>query len=122
MELITLQIYGIWLKTSRYFGAIPVDERVVIDGKFVSAAGVTAGIDGALRVAALLCGDRVAQEIQLQIQYAPEPPFNSGTPASAPPEILEAARATSREITEARLTTAKRIATRLGVVTKESGL
>lgn len=105
-----------------YFGAIPVDERVVIDGSFVSAGGVTAGIDGALRVAALLRGDRVAQEIQLQIQYAPEPPFNSGTPASAPPEILEAARAVSREITKARLTTAKRIAAKLGVVTKESRL
>ena len=64
-------------------------------------------------------GDRVAQEIQLQIQYAPEPPFNSGTPASAPPEILEAARSMNREITEARLTTAKRIAARLGVVTKD---
>ncbi|MBV9386510.1 MAG: DJ-1/PfpI family protein [Chroococcidiopsidaceae cyanobacterium CP_BM_ER_R8_30] len=103
-----------------YFGAIPVDGRVVIDGKFVSAAGVTAGIDGALRVAALLRGDRVAQEIQLQIQYAPEPPFHSGTPATAPPEILEAARLTSRAITEARLTTAKSIAARLGVVTHES--
>lgn len=105
-----------------YFGAIPIDERVVIDGKFVSAAGVTAGIDGALRVAALLRGDQVAQEIQLQIQYAPEPPFNSGTPESAPPEILEAARSTNREITETRLKTAKRIAARLGVVTKESKL
>ena len=101
----------------QYFGAIPVDERVVIDGRFVSAAGVTAGIDGALRVAALLRGERVAQEIQLQIQYAPEPPFNSGTPATAPPEILEAARSTSRAITEARLTTAKRIAARSGAVT-----
>jgi cyclohexyl-isocyanide hydratase len=101
-----------------YFGAIPIDERVVIDGSFVSAAGVTAGIDGALQVAALLRGDRVAQEIQLRIQYAPEPPFNRGTPASALPEILAAARSTSREITETRLTTAKRIAARLGVVTK----
>ncbi|MBV8888019.1 MAG: DJ-1/PfpI family protein [Chroococcidiopsidaceae cyanobacterium CP_BM_RX_35] len=102
-----------------YFGAIPIDERVVIDGAFVSAAGVTAGIDGALRVAALLRGDRVAQEIQLQIQYAPEPPFNSGTPTSAPPEILAAARSNSRAITEARLMTAKRIAARLGVAPKE---
>lgn len=103
-----------------YFGVIPVDERVVIDSRFVSAAGVTAGIDGALRVAALLRGDLVAQEIQLQIQYAPEPPFNSGTPASAPPEILASVRSTSREITDARLTTAKRIAARLGVLTQES--
>lgn len=103
-----------------YFGAIPIDERVVIDGSFVSAAGVTAGIDGALRVAALLRGDRVAQEIQLHIQYAPEPPFNSGTPASAPPEVLAAASSANREIREARLTTAKRIATKLGVVTYQS--
>lgn len=100
-----------------YFGAIPVDERVAIDGKIVSAGGVTAGIDGALRVAALLRGDRVAQEIQLQIQYAPEPPFNSGTPATAPPEILADARSSNREITATRLTTAKRIAARLGVNT-----
>jgi cyclohexyl-isocyanide hydratase len=102
-----------------YFGAIPTDERVVIDGRFVSAAGVTAGLDGALRVAALLRGDRVAQEIQLQIQYAPEPPFNSGTPATAPPEILEAARLVNREITAARLATAKRIAAKLGIMNQE---
>lgn len=57
-----------------------------------------------------------------QTDFTAEPPFNSGTPATAPPEILEAARSTSREITEARLTTAKRIAARLGVVTKESRL
>jgi cyclohexyl-isocyanide hydratase len=68
-------------------------------------------------VAALLQSDRVAQEIQLQIQYAPEPPFKSGTPATVPPEILEAARSTNRAITEARLTTAKRIAATLGVMT-----
>ena len=65
-----------------YFGAIPVNERVVVDGKLVTAAGVTAGIDGALHVATLLRGDRVAQEIQLGIEYAPQPPFNSGTPAT----------------------------------------
>jgi cyclohexyl-isocyanide hydratase len=99
-----------------YFGAIPTDERVVIDGRLVSAAGVTAGIDGALQVSALLRGARVAQEIQLHLQYAPEPPFDSGTPASAPPEVLEAARLTSQKITEARLLTAKHIAEKLGVV------
>jgi cyclohexyl-isocyanide hydratase len=57
----------------RYFGAIPVDARVVLDGNLVSAAGVTAGIDGALRVAAMLRGDEVAQQIQLAMEYAPEP-------------------------------------------------
>jgi len=71
-----------------YFGAIPVDERVVLDGRHVSAAGVSSGIDGALRVVQLLCGDRVAQTIQLMMQYAPEPPFAGGTPATSPPEVV----------------------------------
>lgn len=98
-----------------YFGAIPVDERVVIDGKFASAAGVTAGIDGALRVAALLRGDAVARQIQLAIEYAPEPPFHCGTPRTASPEHVAAARERSRDLIAARLETAKRIAVRLGV-------
>jgi cyclohexyl-isocyanide hydratase len=100
----------------RYFGAIPVDERVVVDGNLVSAAGVTAGIDGALRVAALLRGERVAQLIQLSMQYAPEPPFDSGSPASAPAEVVETVRGGVREITEARLEIARRTADRLGIV------
>ncbi len=98
-----------------YFGAIPVEERVVVDGKMVSAAGVTAGLDGALRLAALLCGDRIAQQIQLAIEYAPEPPFAGGTPRTASKEILEAAGRAIGEIAEARLATARRIATRLGI-------
>lgn len=98
-----------------YFGAIPVDARVVVDGKHVSAAGVTAGIDGALRVAALLRGDPAAQGIQLSIEYAPEPPFHSGTPNTAPPAVLAAAREEVREITAARLATAIRIGRRLGI-------
>jgi cyclohexyl-isocyanide hydratase len=98
-----------------YFGAIPVNARVVVDGKHVSAAGVTAGLDGALRVASLMCNERVAQQIQLAIEYAPDPPFNSGTPETAPPEILQAARASVQKITEARLVTAQRIAARLGI-------
>jgi cyclohexyl-isocyanide hydratase len=102
----------------KYFGAIPTDERVVLDGKHLSAAGVTAGIDGALRLAALLRGDRAAQEIQLGIEYAPEPPFHSGTPKTAPPEVLEAARAAGRPLKEAREATAKRVAARLGVEVK----
>src|SRR6266446_9169566 len=67
----------------KYFGAVPVNDRVVIDANLVTAAGVTAGIDGALRIASLLRGDRAAQEIPLYIQYAPEPPFNSGDPRTA---------------------------------------
>ncbi len=104
-----------------YFGATPVDERVVIDGSMVFAAGVTSGIDGALRVAAELRGDEAAQAIQLYMQYAPEPPFNSGTPATAPAAILEAARSSVRSITAQREATARRAAARLGLATTGSG-
>jgi len=98
-----------------YFGALPVDERVVIDGKLVCAGGVTAGIDGALRVAAELRGDEAAQIIQLQMQYAPEPPFNSGSPRTAPAAILEKARRAVEVITEQRQRTAERAARSLGI-------
>jgi cyclohexyl-isocyanide hydratase len=99
-----------------FFGAIPVDERVVTDRNLVSAAGVTAGIDGALRVAADLRGVEVAQAIQLSIAYAPEPPFSSGTPESAPPAILERVRLSYRAVKEEqREQTVRRVAERLGI-------
>jgi cyclohexyl-isocyanide hydratase len=97
------------------FGAVPVDARVVVDGSLVSAAGVTAGIDGALRVAAMLRGDDAARLIQLYMEYAPEPPFASGSPATAPPEVLEAARKSFEGMTFRREATARRVAQRLGV-------
>ncbi len=96
-----------------YFGAIPEDARVVIDGALVSAAGVTAGIDGALRVAALLRGDDVARGIQLFMQYAPEPPFDAGTPARAPAAVVAAAREAMAAITAQREATARRVGARL---------
>jgi cyclohexyl-isocyanide hydratase len=99
-----------------HFGAIPVNERVVVDGSYVFAAGVTAGIDGALRLAAELRGDDAARMIQLYMAYAPEPPFNSGTPETAPPTILEQARKSVQTMTEQREATARRVAARLGVV------
>ena len=98
-----------------FFGAIPVNERVVVDGSYVFAAGVTAGIDGALRLAAELRGDATAQAIQLHMAYAPEPPFNSGTPETAPPAILQHARQSMQDITTRREVTARRVAARLGV-------
>jgi cyclohexyl-isocyanide hydratase len=99
-----------------FFGAIPVNQRVVVDGSCVFAAGVTAGIDGALQLAAELRGDDTARSIQLHIAYAPEPPFNSGTPESAPAAILERARRSLQDITGRRESSARRIAARLGVV------
>ncbi|MBY0335975.1 MAG: DJ-1/PfpI family protein [Acetobacteraceae bacterium] len=97
------------------FGAIPVDERVVEDGAYVFAAGVTAGIDGALRVAARLRGQEAAEGIQLYMQYAPEPPFSAGTPASAPAPVLARAREAVAGITAQREATARRVAERLGI-------
>ena len=98
-----------------FFGAIPVNERVVVDGNWVFAAGVTAGIDGALRLAAELRGDDVAKAIQLYMVYAPEPPFDSGTPTTAPAAILAQARKSVADITAQREATARRIAARLGI-------
>lgn len=98
-----------------FFGAIPVNQRVVVDGNWVFAAGVTAGIDGALRLAAELRGEEAAQLIQLYLAYAPEPPFDSGTPETAPPAILAQARQSVREVTARRERTARRIAASLGI-------
>ena len=77
-------------------GAEPVAERVVEDGKVVTAAGVSAGIDMALTLAGRLAGDQVAQAIQLGIEYDPQPPFDTGSPAKAPPELIELIRSMER--------------------------
>lgn len=100
----------------RYFGATPVNERVVIDGDWIFAAGVTSGIDGALRLAAELRGEEVAQGIQLFMEYAPEPPFNSGTPETAPASVLAQTRQSVTKITAQREATAQRVATKLGII------
>ena len=70
------------------YGAVPVHERVVEDGKVITAAGVSAGIDLALVLASRLAGERIAQAIQLGIEYDPEPPFDCGRPEKAGPEIV----------------------------------
>jgi cyclohexyl-isocyanide hydratase len=84
-----------------FFGAIPINERVVTDG--------------ALRLAAELRGDEAARAIQLHMVYAPEPPFDSGTPETAPAAILERARRSVRAIMARREHTARRVAARLGI-------
>jgi cyclohexyl-isocyanide hydratase len=95
------------------FGATAVDGRVVIDGDWIFAAGVTAGVDGALTLAAEICGQEVAQGIQLAIEYAPEPPFDSGSPRTAPAAVLAAARASGLELRRRREATAARFAERM---------
>ena len=85
-----------------YYDAILADARVVVDGNIISAAGVTAGLDGALVVVSLLRGEAAAQEIQLAIEYAPNPVFHSGTPESAPAEVLQSFQRTYEHIDTAR--------------------
>ena len=77
-------------------GAKPRNERYVFDGKYVTAAGVSAGIDMALALSARIAGDEAAQRIQLGIEYEPQPPYNAGSAETAPPEIVAGLRAASR--------------------------
>lgn len=91
----------------KHFGACPVDERVVHDGLVVTTAGVTGGIDGALYLASVIAGEQVAQEIQLYMEYEPQPPFNSGTPRLAPPAVLETVLKRAAGITGNRQIVAK---------------
>jgi cyclohexyl-isocyanide hydratase len=98
-----------------YYGAIPVRSRVVVDGNLVTAAGVTAGLDAALVVASLLRGEAIAQEIQLSIEYAPNPVFHSGTPDTAPAEVLRAFNESYSAIAASREAEAQRFAAILGV-------
>ncbi|KVL33548.1 dimethylglycine dehydrogenase [Burkholderia territorii] len=70
-------------------GAVPVHERVVRDGNLITGGGVTAGIDFALTIAAELAGDEEAQSIQLALEYAPAPPFDAGSPDTAPASVLK---------------------------------
>lgn len=81
------------LETLRKFGAEPTGQRVVEDGKVMTAAGVSAGIDMALTLASKLFDDETAQRIQLVIEYDPEPPFDSGSPGKANQDMVEALRA-----------------------------
>jgi transcriptional regulator GlxA family with amidase domain len=78
------------------FGATPVSERVVIDGKYITAAGVSAGIDMALSLAGRIGGAGLAQAIQLGIEYDPQPPYSAGSPAVAPADLVASMRARSR--------------------------
>lgn len=104
-----------------FYGAIAIDERVVRDGSYLFAAGVTAGIDAALRLAADLRGQAAAERIQLDIAYAPEPPFQSGTPGTAPAAVLDAALQAGKGLAARRLETARRIGARLGVRKPSTG-
>ncbi len=84
--------YWMVLDSLRDYGARPCAERVVREGKVVTAAGVSSGIDMALTLASLIAGEDVAQAIQLGIEYDPQPPFDAGSQAKAPDHIVEIVR------------------------------
>lgn len=82
----------------RRFGAEPTGERVVFDGKYVTAAGVSSGIDMALTLFGHIAGDERAQAVQLATEYDPQPPYDAGSPQKAPAHLVDAFRARSRFI------------------------
>ena len=84
----------------KQFGAIPTKERVVRDGKVMTAAGVSSGIDMALTLVAEEFGSDAAQLTQLLIEYDPQPPFDAGSPEKAPPLIVSAAREEFRKLSQ----------------------
>jgi putative intracellular protease/amidase len=87
-----------WLAADRLtgFGARPVRQRVVIDGKYITAAGVSAGIDMALELSGRIGGRAAAEAIQLMIEYDPRPPYNAGSPDKAPADLVAKTRMASR--------------------------
>jgi putative intracellular protease/amidase len=96
-----------WRDMLTLFGAIPDPGRVVRDGHIITGGGVTAGMDFALVVAAELAGALFAQALQLALEYAPAPPFDSGRPETAPPEVLAKVKARMATILPMRLAKAQ---------------
>ena len=102
-----------WRDALSAFGATPDSARVVRDGNLFTGGGVTAGIDFALTVLAEVAGDEFAQSVQLGIEYAPAPPFNSGSPELAPPHILASTQQRYDRVRSARDAAVQRAAARL---------
>lgn len=93
-----------------YFGAIAVHERVVRDGNLLTGGGVTAGIDFALTMASELIDEAHAQTVQLQLEYAPAPPFDAGHPDTAPARVVERALERGQQAMARRRAVVKRVA------------
>jgi cyclohexyl-isocyanide hydratase len=96
-------------------GAQPVKERVVVDRNRITGAGVTAGIDFALKLAATLRGDAAAQKIQLTLEYAPAPPFQSGSPQTTAQTLVDEVTAQRGGIQQSRRASVESAARRLGL-------
>jgi cyclohexyl-isocyanide hydratase len=84
------------------YGALPMTQRVVVDGNRVTAGGCTAGMDFGLQLAAMLRGETIAQQIQLRLEYSPAPPFQSGSPTTAPKAIVDAVRRAAAPLQQER--------------------
>jgi cyclohexyl-isocyanide hydratase len=95
------------------FGAIPVKARVVTDGRIITGGGVTAGIDFGLTVVAELAGPAVAEAIELGLEYDPQPPFGTGSPERAGPDLVARLRAISAESQAIRTEQVRRAAAAL---------
>ena len=90
--------HWMWLDALREYGAEPTSQRVVEEGKVITAAGVSSGIDMALRLLQLELGDEIAQAVQLGIEYDPQPPLDAGSPAKAPQAIVDLVRRASARV------------------------
>jgi len=103
-----------WRDMLSAFGAIPDPARVVRDGNILTGGGVTAGIDFALTLIAEIAGERVAETLQLGLEYAPAPPFDAGTPETASQEVMEAYMSRFRQSLAARREAVLATAAKLG--------
>jgi cyclohexyl-isocyanide hydratase len=104
-----------WRDMLGLFGAIPDPGRVVRDGNIITGGGVTAGVDFALVVAAEIAGVAAAQALQLGLEYAPAPPFDAGTPETAPAAVLAEVKGRMQAMLPKRLAEAQKAAARLAV-------
>jgi cyclohexyl-isocyanide hydratase len=102
-----------WRDLLTLFGATPDSARVVRDGNVITGGGVTAGIDFALTVIAEIAGAETAQAIQLQIEYAPAPPYDAGSPETAPADILARVRERNAALADRRRASVEAAAARL---------
>ena len=105
-----------WRSLLEPFGVIVDEARVVRDGNVITGGGVTAGLDFAFTLLDELAGPEVAQSVQLGLEYSPAPPFNSGRPETAPPEILAAARKRFDGVVASRMAAVQEAARRLEAV------
>ncbi|HYU13912.1 MAG TPA: DJ-1/PfpI family protein [Stellaceae bacterium] len=105
--------HWLWRELLVPFGATPDPARVVRDGNIITGGGVTAGIDFALSLAAELVGPETTQAIQLQIEYAPAPPFDAGCPETAPPAVLARVRERNATLAASRREAVEAAAARL---------